>query len=84
MTGNSKVCDALALVDLLKRAKSGMLTARLEKRPMTTLRACRADHGRPTAGLIAVGPWTRGPPPFVTMTAFGKCQTCAQRPSGYL
>ena len=67
--GNSRVCDALALVDLLKRAKSGMLTARLEKRPMTTLSACRADHTRPTFGLISVGPWTSGPPPLVTITA---------------
>ena len=69
MTGNSRTCDALALVDLLKRAKSGMLTARLEKRPMTTLSACRADHTRPTLGLISVGPWTSGPPPLVTITA---------------
>jgi len=67
--GNSRVCDALALVDLLKRAKSGILTARLEKRPMITLSACRADHTRPTFGLISVGPWTSGPPPLVTITA---------------
>jgi hypothetical protein len=54
--GKMRVCDALALADLLKRAKSGMLTARLEKRPMITLMACKADQGRPTAGLISVGP----------------------------
>src|ERR1700722_6565871 len=74
ITGNSRVCEALALFDLLKRAKSGMLTARLEKSPMTTLRACNADHGRPTLGLISVGPRTSGPPPLVSMTALRKCQ----------
>jgi hypothetical protein len=42
MTGSYNVCDALALGDLLKRAKSGMFTARLEKRPMTTFRAWSA------------------------------------------
>lgn len=69
ITGNRSACEALALWFLLNRAKSGILTAKLEKSPMMMLSVCKAENARPTAGFILSGPVTSGPPSLVTITA---------------
>ena len=49
------------------RPKSGMLTAREEKRPMMTLRALIADQPAFNPVVRFTEPVTRGPPPCVTI-----------------